>query len=141
VTHKDSTCVSHGRTLEVAMAVFLRNIYSYLNTFHKSSTSQPNFRMLGLYMSPIIIYSRPSPPFSNGMLTSCYRTIESVKFWNSLRMYCFHMPIKIFAESEGLYWTVEAAEGGFVCCFDVVIQVAGSWKSFRTGRTSEGIWF
>jgi hypothetical protein len=30
------------------------------------------------------------------------------------------MPIKIFAESEGLYRTVEAAEGGFVCCFDVV---------------------
>jgi hypothetical protein len=75
-------------------------------------------------------------------------------------MNCFHMPIKIFAESEGFYWTVGAPEGGFMCCFGVVtmisqlgqfinlqkiwkglLQVADSWKSFRTGRTCEGIWF
>jgi hypothetical protein len=76
--------------------------------------------MLGLYMSPIIIHPRPSLPFPNGVLTSRYRTIESAKAWNTLRMYCFNMPIKILAESEGLYWTVSAAEGGFMCCFDVV---------------------
>jgi hypothetical protein len=109
--------------LEMAMTVFLRNIYSYLNTFHKSSTSWPNFRMFGLYMSPIIICPRPSFSFPNGMLTSRYRTIESAKSWNSLGMDCFNMSIKIFAESEGFYWAVGAAEGGFVCCFDVVTMI------------------
>jgi hypothetical protein len=114
--------------LEMVMAAFLQHIYSYLNTFHKSSTSQPNLRMFGLYMSPIIICPRPALSLSNRMFASRYRTIDSTKSWNTLRMYCFHMPIKIFAESEGFYWTVGAPEGGFVCCFDVVTMI------FRLGQ-------